>query len=443
MARTREHFGSRLGFILAAAGSAVGLGNIWRFPYVAGENGGGLFLILYVIFVFTIGLSVMLAEFVIGRAAERNPVGAFAKLKGGAWPIVGYMGVAAGFIILSFYGVVAGWTLFYVVQMASGALSGLSPDALGQLFGSFSADPLEPIFYQGLFMMMTIGVVHGGVGGGIEQSCRVLMPLLFILLLGLVLRSVTLPGAEKGLAFFLEPDFSKVSGELFNAALAQAFFSLSLGMGAMTTYGSYLPHYENLPRSAIWVTSLDTLVAILAGLLILPAVFAFGFDPSAGPGLTFITLPAVFSEMPFGGFFGTLFFILLSVAALTSAISLLEVVVAFFVDEKGMKRSTATTLSGVVIFLIGIPSSLSLGIWSDVTVSGKGILDLMDYIASNLLLPLGGIFISLFVGWVILPKALEEATSYGKHPFAWAAFWTFICRYVAPLAVAWTLLMGL
>jgi NSS family neurotransmitter:Na+ symporter len=439
----REKFGSKAGFVLAAAGSAVGLGNIWKFPYMAGQNGGGAFLVIYLVLVFTIGVSVMLAEFAIGRAAERNPVGAFAKLKGGAWPVAGYLGVITGFVLLSFYSVVAGWTLAYMVKMGLGLLDGATPEDLGKTFGAFTAEPVEPVIYHAVFMALTIGVVARGVGKGIERTSRVLMPVLFVLLLALVVRAVTLPGAHDGLAFFLAPDFSKVDGGTFNAALAQAFFSLSLGMGAMTTYGSYLSRSENLPGTALWVTSLDSMVAILAGCLILPAVFAFGFDPSAGPGLVFITLPAVFSQMPLGGIFGTLFFVLLAIAALTSAVSMLEVVVAYLVDERGTHRVGATVSVGGVIFVLGIPSSLSFGVWRTFTIGGRGFFESMDYLATNLLLPAGGVMIVLFVGWVIFPRALEEATSNGTQPFAWAPLWRIVCRYLAPVAIAWVLISGL
>ncbi|MCP4328518.1 MAG: sodium-dependent transporter [Alphaproteobacteria bacterium] len=443
MAARREHFGSRLGFILAAAGSAVGLGNIWKFPYTTGANGGAAFLVLYLALTFSIGLSIMLAEFAVGRAAERNPVGAFAKLKGGAWPVVGYLGVAAGFIILSFYGVVAGWTIAYIVKTITGELSSSDPEHLGNIFGGFISNPLEPVVYQAIFMALTVGVVLGGVHGGIERWCKVLMPLLFILLLVLIVRSLTLPGAAAGLSFYLEPDLSEITAETFNAALAQAFFSLSLGMGAMITYASYLSHKENLPGSAIWVTSLDATVAILAGLLIMPAVFAFGYDPGAGPGLTFITLPAVFAHMPLGEMFAVLFFLLLTVAALTSSVSLLQVVVAYFVDERGVERHRAAIIFGVIIFAIGVPSSLSLGVWSEFTIGGKAFLDLMDYVSSNLMLPIGGFFISIFVGWVVYPKILAEATNQGEKPFPLAPLWAFICRFVAPVAIAWILISGL
>jgi len=440
---TREQWGSRLGFVLAAAGSAVGLGNIWKFPYMAGQNGGGAFLIIYLALVFTIGLSVMLAEFAVGRAAQRNAIGAFAVLKGKMWPVVGFMGVLAAFVILSFYSVVAGWTIAYIVKMGAGTLAG-DADALGAAFGEFIGSPVEPILYHALFMGLTIAVVLGGVHDGIERACKVLMPLLFILLIVLIVRAVTLPGAEKGLEFFLSPDFSKVTADTFNGALSQAFFSLSIGMSAMITYGSYLNKKENLGKSALMVTSLDSSVAVLAGLLILPAVFAFGFDPAAGPGLTFITLPAVFAQMPGGTFFGIMFFALLTIAALTSAVSLLQPIVSYFSDEKGWSPKVAAIVFGVIIFALGIPSSLSLGVWSDFHIIGeKGFLDSMDYMASNILLPVGGILISLFVGWSVAGKMSAEVTNEGEKPFPLLGAWLFICRFVAPVAVAWILISGL
>jgi len=439
----RARWGSRLGFILAAAGSAVGLGNVWKFPYMAAENGGAAFLFVYVVLVFTVGVSVMLAEFAIGRAGERNPVGALRRLKGGLWPAVGYVGIAAAFIILSFYSVVAGWTIAYAFRAAAGVLATSDPDVLGAMFAEFSGNPVQPILYHLIFMALTVGVVAGGVHGGIERSCTILLPLLFLILVVLALRSLTLPGAMEGLRFFLQPDFSRISAETFNAALSQAFFSLSLGMGVMITYGSYLSHRENLPRAAMWVTFCDLLVALVAGLVILPAVFAFSFDPQAGPGLVFITLPAVFAQMPAGVVFAVLFFILLVIAALTSAVSLLEVLVAYFADQWSWRRTPAAVLLGSIVFVLGIPSSLSLGVWSDFQIAGRNIFDFLDYVSSNLLLPLGGLAITLFVGWVILPQAMREVTSDGAYSFLLAGIWRIICRYVAPAAIVWILLSGL
>ena len=443
MADGRSRWGTRLGFIMAASGSAVGLGNIWKFPYMVGANGGAAFFIIYLALIFTIGLSVMLCEFVIGRAAQRNPVGAYGILKGGAWKYVGFLGVSAGFIILSFYSVVAGWAIAYIFKSVSGLLATSDPTALGALFKNFTADPWEPILYHGIFMALTVAVIIGGVNRGIERISKILMPLLFLLLVVLAVRSLTLPGAMAGLKFYLAPDFSKVTGATLNGALSQAFFSLSLGMGALMTYGSYLSRSVNLIKTTMLITLCDTAVAFLAGLVILPAVFAFSFDPSAGPGLVFITLPAVFAKMPLGIVFALLFFVLLSIAALTSSVSLLEVVVAYFVDERGWRRRRAATTVGGLIFLLGIPSSLSLGVWSGFTIGGKEFLSAMDYVGSNILLPLGGIAVSLFVGWVIYPRALDEAAGGGAHRFQLAPVWRFICRYVAPIAVGWILVSGL
>ncbi|WP_102783311.1 sodium-dependent transporter [Thalassospira sp. GB04J01] len=440
----REHWGSRLGFILAAAGSAVGLGNIWKFPYMAGANGGGAFLVIYLGLVFTVGLSVMLAEFVIGRMSEKNAIGAFAKLKGGLWPIIGVFGVAAAFIILSFYSVVAGWTISYMIKSVTGALAVEDPAALGDIFGTFIADTTSPLIFHAVFMALTVFVVLAGVGSGIERASKILMPALFALLIVLIVRSVTLPGGMEGVAFLLSPDFSKVTWSTVSDALSQAFFSLSLGMGAMITYGSYLSKKENLPGSAGWVTLLDSAVAVMAGLLILPAVFAFGFDPSAGPGLTFITLPAVFAQMPFGAFFAFLFFLLLAIAALTSAVSILEVVVAYFVDDRGVSRKSAAVIIGFVIFLLGIPSSLSMGVMGDVKIiAGKNFFDLMDFISSSLLLPIGGLFISLFVGWVVWGKAQEEIAAHNGIIPIWVGAWGVIVKFIAPIAIAFILLKGL
>jgi neurotransmitter:Na+ symporter, NSS family len=440
MSKTRGEFGSRLGFILAAAGSAIGLGNIWRFPYVAGESGGGAFLILYLGMVFTIGFSVMLGELAIGRAARRNPVGAFAALKGGAWTYVGYMGVLAGFVILSYYSVIGGWTLAYTWATLGPLLENTDTGELGAYFSDFIADPTQTIAYHGLFMAITIAIVMGGIEKGIERAAKFLMPVLFVMLVALCIRALTLPGAWAGVEFFVIPDWSRVNTETVNAALSQAFFSLSLGMGALLTYGSYLSRSERLPGVAMWVTSLDTVIALLAGFLILPAVFAFGYDPAAGPGLTFVTLPAVFAKMPGGGLFGPVFFALLSVAAITSAVSLLETVVAYAIDETSSNRKPATLAMGVVVFFIGVPSALSFGPWSDFKLFGKTFLDLMDYLASNLLLPFGGIAIAVFVGWAVSQRMMTEVFGGATLP---ARVWLWMLRTVAPAAIIWILISGL
>ncbi|KYC45913.1 MAG: Sodium:neurotransmitter symporter family protein [Candidatus Methanofastidiosum methylothiophilum] len=434
----RETWGSKTGFWLAAAGSAIGLGNIWRFPYLTGANGGAAFVLVYLLLVFTIGVSVMLAEFVIGRSTNLNPVGAFAKLKGGAWPIVGWMGVAAGFIILSYYSVIGGWTIKYIISSFTGLISPTT-DTTSYFLGFIGNGP-QTILFHALFMAATIYVVYRGVGKGIEGWCKILMPALFLLLLILIVRAVTLPGAGAGISFYLNPDFSKITSKTLLAALGQAFFSLSLGMGAMITYGSYISKKVSLPQSAATVTFLDTAIAFLAGFVIFPTVFAFGIQPGAGPGLTFITLPSVFAMMPGGQIWSALFFLLLFIAALTSAISLLEVVVAYVTDAQGWPRHKAALVIGAAIFLLGIPSALSNGA-VPINVFGMGFLDAMDFLASNILLPLGGIFIALFAGWIIKDIAKKETTSEG--PFPLEKVWMWICRIVAPLAILIIFLGGL
>lgn len=437
----REQWGSKLGFILAAAGSAVGLGNIWRFPYVCGMNGGAAFLVLYVAIVFIIGYSVMMAEISVGRKAELNAVGSFRKVAGGPWVLLGWMGVACGFIILSYYCVIGGWTIKYILASFTGLMQAGAEGKAGDLFGGFITNTPQVVIYQALFMLITIWIVAQGVGEGIEKYCKILMPMLFVLLLVLILRSVTLPGAGEGIAFYLKPDFSKLTGPTLLAATGQAFFSLSLGMGCMITYGSYLDKKTFIPGAAAQVCFLDTAVAFLAGLVIFPAVFAFGVEPGAGPGLTFVTLPGIFSQMPGGAVWSALFFLLLMVAGITSSISLLEVVGAYFMDElKWTRKKTAWTL-GLVIFLLGIPSAYSLT--GGLKVAGKDFLDAADFVASNVLLPLGGLFIALFVGWFWKDEAEKEVTNQGTEPFALHVPWVWICRIVAPLALAYIFITGL
>ena len=437
----REHWGSRFGFVMAAAGSAVGLGNIWKFPYVTGQNGGGAFLLLYLGFILVFGFSLVLAEMALGRMTQKNPVGAFKALAGGAWPLVGYLGVATGFIILSFYIVVAGWTVAYMGFMLSGQLATTDSTQVASVFTDYIAGSVWPIVMAGVFLLATSLVVSGGVGRGIERASRLMMPLLFIMLLVLMARALTLDGAERGVQFYLVPDFSKVTASTFTAAIGQAFFSLSLGMGALMTYGSYLGSKEALPSSAFMIVGLDTLVAVLAGLMILPAVFAYSLDPAAGPGLTFITLPVVFAQMPGGTFFGLVFFALLFVAALTSAVSLLEVVVAWLVDEKNLNRRNAVIVASSICFALSLPSALSQGAVEGLVFNGKSFLDWAAEI-TDILLPLGGFFTALFVGWVLGPRAIAEITNHGEKPFPLATVWLWVCRIIAPAGIAWVLLSG-
>jgi NSS family neurotransmitter:Na+ symporter len=436
----RENWASRLGFVMAAAGSAVGLGNIWRFPWLAGENGGGLFLLVYLLMVGTLGISVLLAEIVIGRAAQKDPVGAFRLLGGGAWPLVGYLGITSAFLILSFYGVVAGWVLAFAVKQAGGLFATVAPP---QAFSNLLGATFEPLAWAFAFLAMTAAVVTGGIRNGIERANLVLMPLLFLLLVLLAVRAVTLPGGFDGLRFFLAPDVTRLTTGTFAAALGQAFFSLSIGLGAMITYGSYLQRHQPMGSAALQIAALDTMAAVLAGCIVFPAVSFAGLDPASGPSLAFVTLPTVFAEMPAGRLFGVVFFVLLAIAALTSAISLLEPVVAFLVDEHGFRRRPATLLVAVGAFLLGVPSSLSQGAMPELAAFGMSFLDLIDFLTASLMLPAGGFAIALFVGWKIAPLAAAELADEAGHIPALTRPWILFLRFAAPAAIAWILLAEL
>ena len=435
----RGKWKSSLGFVLAAAGSAVGLGNIWRFPYVTGKNGGALFLFLYILSVIFLGLSVMYAELSLGRHTHRNPVGAFEAIKPGSlWKGVGYLGVITGIGILSYYAVIAGWTLYYMVISGLGKFKqGITQAQVNELFSSFTSSPSLTIFLLFIFLFITSWVVSQGISSGIERWTNVLMPLLFLILLFLSIYSLTLPGASRGISFYLKPDFSKLSFKIVLSAIGQAFFSLSLGMGAMITYGSYLKKEENLFSAGIEVVIFDTLVAFLAGIVIFPAVFSFNLSPAEGPSLIFKTLPFIFSKLPLGVFIGTLFFILLAIAALTSTISLVEVATSYLVDERKMARKKAAFLVGAIAFIIGIPSALasSVSTFSNFAF-GKDFLSLMDFIWANLSLPLGGLLLSIFVGYVWGAKnAAKEIRHYKDKKFPGEDIWVFLIKYFVPLAL--------
>ncbi len=445
----RGLWSSKFGFIMAAAGSAVGLGNIWRFPYITGKYGGAAFVLVYLVIIFVIGASVMLAEFSLGRAGRLNAVGSFRCLAEKVdpqfkrfWPLVGWVGVLAGTLILSYYAVIGGWTIAYMVKSFTGLMGEAGAGKAGDIFGAFVSDWKMVVFYQVAFMAIAIWIVYQGIGKGIEKYCKVMMPGLFLILIILIFRSVTLEGAEKGLNFYLSPDFSKITGESFLAALGQAFFSLSLGMGIAMTYGSYIPKDQNLVTSVGMVTVIDTAVALLAGLVIFPAVFAFGVEPGAGPGLTFVTLPSVFAQMPAGHVFSALFFLLLFLAAMTSAISLLEVSVSYVVDQMGLPRGLSTLYMGIAITLVGVPSSMSLG-GHFPKIFGKDFLDAMDFLTNNVMLCLCALFTVLFAGWLWYKDARAEITVNGKYPFALYTPWIWVCRVIAPAAIGYIFVMGL
>lgn len=440
--KQRENWGSRIGFIMAAAGSAVGLGNIWRFPYMAGDNGGGAFILIYLGFVFVIGLSVMIAEFAVGRRTGLAAVGAY-KSYSDRWTFAGVIGVISAFFIMGFYPVVGGWSLAYVFKSLTGLMS--DSGAIGDAFGGFIGSPVEPLGWMLVFLVFNILIVAKGIAGGIEKAARVLMPTLLVLLAFLTVRSVTLPGASAGLEFIFKPDFSEVSGQTLLAALGQAFFSLSLGMGCMITYGSYLSKKETLPNNALIVTALDVGVAILAGIAIFPALFSFGMEPTAGPGLVFVVVPIIFAEMgAIGTLFGAVFFIALTVAALTSSVSLLEVVVAYLIDQRGMERKKSVYSAGGIMIVTGILSSLSLGVMSGVTIFGVGFFDFFDILTDKIFLAIGGMLLAIFVGWVVKKEDLyDELTNGGEKEFGLFNVWYNLIKYVIPVAVAIVAVMGI
>ncbi len=438
-AADRGQWGSRFGFVLAAAGSAVGLGNIWRFPYVTGQSGGAAFVAIYLVCVFLICLPYLFAELALGRHSNKNPVGAIRAIRGKTpWTLVGALCILTGVFILSYYSVIAGWTVGFVVKQIA---------APNMEFGTFIASPLLIVPLLALFILLTISIVIGGVEQGIERWSKVLMPALLVIMLIVIIRSLTLPGAMEGLKFYLKPDFSKVDGAVILAALGQAFFSLSLGMGAMITYGSYLPKRENIITSGAYVAGFDTSIALLAGFMIFPAIFAVGAQPDAGPSLVFIVLPQVFAEMPLGTVVGALFFVLLAIAALTSTVSLLEVVVSFFVDEQRWSRKKSVWVLGAVTFIVGLPSALSQGAvpWlSDLTyIFGENgffgqtdVLSVFDFIWGNLSLAIGALLISIFVGWVWgAENAAEEIATGGKFSGALRKSWVFMIRYILPILI--------
>jgi NSS family neurotransmitter:Na+ symporter len=433
----REQWGSKIGFVLAAAGSAVGLGNIWKFPYLTGSKGGAAFVFVYLLAVLILGLPIMIAELVIGRHTERDPVGAFKAMAGGTWwVLVGYLGVLSGFFILSFYSVVGGWTIGYIVKGITGALAHLiTPEAASQVFRSFVANPVSAIVYHLLFMGATVFIVIGGVKGGIEKWNKILMPLLFAILLVLIGRGMMAEGGEKGLIFYLTPDFTQITGDTVLSALGQAFFSLSLGMGAVITYGSYLSSQERILTAAFWIVFIDTAVALLAGFAIFPSVFAMGLSPAEGPGLVFHVIPAVFARMPGGQFFAILFFLLLFLAAVTSSISLLEVVTAYLIDERGWSRRRAVLVMGTAIAIFGLPSALSFGSLAHLTIAGVTFFDFMDRLTSNYMLPIGGFFISICLGWKYgLEKTIHELDPDTRF-ISVKELWAFSIKFVAPFVL--------
>ncbi|HKK23116.1 MAG TPA: sodium-dependent transporter [Pseudohaliea sp.] len=434
-----ERWGSRLAFVLAAAGSAVGLGNIWKFPYITGENGGGAFVIVYLACIALIGLPILMAEVLIGRRGGHSPARSMALLargegRSGAWVLVGWSGMIASFVILSFYSIIAGWAVSYVVHAASGDFTGAGPERIGSLFTGLLGSPLQLVAWHTVFMVMTAAVVARGVRRGLERAVTVLMPGLFVLLLVLVGYAMTTGAFGRGVAFLFAADFSQLSTMAVLSALGHAFFTLSLGMGIMMAYGSYLPPRTSIAGTAVTVAVMDTVVALLAGLAIFPVVFANNLEPAAGPGLIFQTLPLAFGQMPGGVLMGSAFFVLLTFAAWTSSISLLEPTVEWLQERRGVRRGVAAVGAAAAVWALGIVSALSFNVWSDVSLFGKGLFDLLDFVTANIMLPLTGLLAAVFAGWAMSRASTREELEMGDGTAY--RLWRFVIRYVTPLAVA-------
>lgn len=441
MKEERGHFGSKMGVILASAGSAVGLGNIWRFPTETGSNGGAAFILIYLFFVLLLALPVMVSEFVIGRHSRSNTVAAYNKMAPRTpWFVVGILGVLSGFLVLSFYSVVAGWTLDYTFLSFTGTLAG--DQDFESIFNSFVSHPYRPIIFLLLFLLITHIIVSRGIESGIEKFSKMMMPLLLLIIVVLVVLSVTMPGASEGLAFLLQPDFSKVTPKVVFSAMGQAFFSLSVGIGCLVTYSSYFNKETRLMSSALNVCLIDTMVAILAGFIIFPTVFSVGVQPDAGPGLVFVTLPSVFNrafgDMAWmGDLFSILFYMLLLLAALTSSISMHEISTAFIREHYKVSRRRAAWIVTGICMVLGIFCSLSFGPWQDLKIFGMGFFELFDFLTAKFFMPLGGIGICLFVGWHMKKQALrDELTNNGTVKAPLYGVFLFLIRFLAPVCIA-------
>jgi len=435
---SQVQWSSRIGHVLAAAGSAIGLGAIWKFPYVTATNGGGAFLLVFLLFSFTLGVAVLVGETLLGSRSQRGVLGAFHKLVGPNWRWMGYMGILCGFFIYSFYSVVGGWTVGYAALAVGGELNLSEASTLTALFTGYVSDPLWPALTHLVFAGLTWWFVQGGLQQGVERALRWMMPALFVMMLLLVVTGLSMPGAMAGVRQFLMPDFSHLTGQGVLDALGLAFFSLSIGLGVHTTYGAYLPSSDGALRSGVWVVTLASCISVLAGLMIFPVLASTGIDPAAGPGLTFMTMPAVFNHLSFGQGLAVIFFLLLLVAALSSSISMLEHLVRFTTEEWGWSRRNACRVLTLLIMACGIPVSLSFGPWADYTLFGKTLFDLLDYLTSNLMMPLFGLVLTLLLGWKlgdsIVPADLSPLMR-GALLWCW--------RLVAPLLIAGILVRGL
>jgi len=437
--RTSIHgqWSSRMVFVMAATGSAVGLGNIWKFPYITGENGGGAFVLVYLLCIAAIGIPIMMSEVMLGRRGRQSPINTMAALAAEAgrpkiWSLLGWFGVIAGFLILSYYSVIAGWALSYVFRTASGMFEGVTSDGANSIFTALVSDPEKLLAWHTLFMVATTFVVARGVKNGLEKTISFLMPMLFALLVILLFYSMSTGYFMQGVNFLFSPDFSKLTAESILTAMGHAFFTLSLGMGAIMIYGSYLPQDTSIAKASILIAFADTAVALLAGLVIFPIVFANSLEPGAGPGLIFQTLPIAFGQMEAGVLIGTLFFVLLVFAAWTSSISLIEPAVAWLVENHGMNRIYASVFMGMTIWFVGIGSMLSFNVWSEHRLFGLNFFDFLDYLTANIMLPMGGLFIVIFASWLMKTEASKNELNTTKTGYN---IWLILSRFVAPVAV--------
>ncbi|TDL83036.1 sodium-dependent transporter [Peribacillus frigoritolerans] len=440
--KENQQWSSKLGFILSAAGSAIGLGAIWKFPYIAGVSGGGAFFFIFLLFTILLGLPLLLAEFAIGRSTQSDAIESYKKIAPNSkWYSIGFLGMITCFVLLSFYSVIGGWIILYLVKAISGELNGLNQQQFGELFGATISNPMLSVGAHLVFIIITIAVVAKGVQNGIERTSKFMMPALFLLFIVLIFRSITLEGAMEGVQFLFYPDFSKLTSEAILAALGQSFFTLSVGVSVMLTYSSYLPKDSNLPQSAISIVGMNIFIVIMAGLAIFPGVFTFGLKPDAGPVLLFNVLPTVFNQMAFGMIFFVAFLMLFLFASLTSAFSMLEIIVSVIAKGDANKRIKWSWIIGLTIFAVGVPSALSFGIWSDVSIFGKSIFDAADYLVSNILMPVGALLISIFVPLKMKKSMLYAEISNGSS-LSKGIFntWFFLMRYVAPIAIFLVLL---
>jgi NSS family neurotransmitter:Na+ symporter len=437
---------SRWVFIMAATGSAVGLGNIWKFPYIAGENGGGAFVLVYLLFILGVGVPIMMAEVLVGRRGRQSPINSMREVAiesnhSPKWALVGWMGALAGFLIFSFYSVVAGWVLAYVAKMANGDFLDVGSEQAGKAFSALLADPQSLLIWHSVFVVLVMVVLLGGVNKGLERATKVMMPLLFVLLLVLLGYSMTSGSFGEGLDFMFHFDPSELSWDAVLVALGHSFFTLSLGMGSIMAYGSYMPKNASIGGTVLTIAALDTLIALIAGMAIFPIVFANSLDPGAGPGLMFITLPVAFGQMPGGQVFGFLFFVLVALAAWTSAISLMEPGVAWMVEKFGLKRGPVCIMLGLVVWLLGIAALSSFNFGSGVSLFGMSIFDFLDFITANVFLPLGGLFVACFAGWALKQKVTSDELAMPNRAYYLA--WSVMIRYIAPVAVAAIFILNL